>query len=88
MHDYVQALSNYGQMGVQLFFLASAYSNLTFFRNVRRIEASPEAAVECIEVEAPEYAKYLHVTDREMAVVRLTAIASELEAPTSRRTAA
>lgn len=33
MHDYVQALSNYGQMGVQLFFLASAYTLcLSMFR--------------------------------------------------------
>ncbi len=33
-----------------------------------------ESAWKRIEVEAPEYAKYLHVTDREMAVVRLAGV--------------
>jgi deazaflavin-dependent oxidoreductase (nitroreductase family) len=35
--------------------------------------ATREAAWKRIEVEAPEYAKYLDVTDRQMAVVRLAA---------------
>lgn len=48
----------------------------------RRVEATtlegPErdAVLERIAVEAPEYAKYLHVTDREMPVVRLREVAS------------
>ena len=41
------------------FFLASAYSNVRFFGNVNRIQASPEAAVECIEVQAS------HIVDLE-----------------------
>ena len=34
------------------FLLASAYSNIAFFRGVQRVQSAPESAVECIEVEA------------------------------------